>query len=163
MNDGGVSVWTIVGTIAAVVAALTALWLWVLALRDRGTRVKVAATRREGDMIIVLTARMSRGSPLVIHHSGLRLRDGTRKRLSVTTHYSQCVRLPSELRSNHKLSVSMLLGHVWDYLVLTNHGAEDVDVSFYFEDGAGRYFDWPEWVPTNATLRQLRLPSADDL
>jgi len=158
---GATSSWTIAGTFFAGVAAAGTVWLLVVTLRDRAADVVVSVERRGTDDLAVIVASMRRGRPVTIHHAGVRLRDGSRKRLPQTTHYKDCSPRQVELKARHKIAMSVLLPHVWEHLIASGHGAQDIDVSFYLEDGAGGFFDWPEWRVANATTRTIELPAAE--
>ena len=110
---------------------------------------------------MAVTAQMKRGRPIRLCGLGASLRDGVRETLPPYS-IPGFDTLPCELRAHSKVTFAASAAHVWEWLAMTNHGAEDMAVRLYLEDGAGKVYDWGEWGSFNATTPLMSLPSDDE-
>lgn len=151
--------WTVVGAIAAVVAAGTGVCLVWWAWRDRSPAVVVSVVRwRTSDIVLIVTATMKRGRPMKLYGVGIFLRDGSRGAIQ-EYRISEVDKLPCELKPRHRATVAVSAEQVHQWLIRSGRGAEDVDVGLYLEDGVGQRYEWGEWAVFNATTGRMTLPS----
>jgi hypothetical protein len=147
----------LVGTVAAVVAAVVCVITLAITLHDRRrpVRVKVIAKESEagGDTRLFWEASMGNGRTVVLHRFGVLVEDEPEP-LYLTLDPTLGCGLPAPLAANDKLLVGTYFAQLRKQLVMSNHGARDVSMVAFFEDGGGTKYQGTGIV-ANATTRYL--------
>jgi hypothetical protein len=137
-----------VGVAIAAVAAAVAVYEALRKRRDRATRIGVSLN--PVGRWLEFTAQMKRGRPVTLHHVGVCLRDGKRRyRLH---HVVSGDTLPRTVGAHDKVVLATDGNELWRGL--RDYGVQDVELRFYFEDGAGVPYDSP-WAVANAASQTI--------
>jgi hypothetical protein len=143
-------IWTAIVAVAAAVTAAVAIYeFWW-----KRPRIEVSFAQF-GRRTLQLTAQMKRGRPVTLHRVGVRLRDGTRQTLRHFRPYGDMKELPYELKPGDRADVALDTNELHNWLVATNRGERDVELTFYFEDGAGAHYDLRKWAVASAERRTI--------
>jgi hypothetical protein len=152
----------LVGTIAAVIAAIVGVCLLVVTLKDRGRPVRVTVSTREsdkgGNTELHWEASMGNGRSLVLHRFGV-LVEGEPEPWYLPVNPMLGRQLPAPLAANDRLRVGTYDVELYGKLVTSNRGARDVSLVAFFEDGGGTKYEGSRLL-ANATTRKLVVESA---